>query len=763
MLFGYILYTSSFNVFRQEVEDYNKSKLYQMMSVIDNQIKNLEKVSLNIAFNNNLYPFVTEDNDYWINNNFVELKTYLVNNIVNNEIVDEIILFLDNKDFVFTSRGKTSNNTLFRNIISVKEEDIQRLTELLKSIEEPVVIKIPKKEPEPSLIDTEKHNISGDENGYYTFFAYPAYMYPIPMVKSDTYGTVLFKIDFTKLNEIMKTTLGSMAGDIYIYTDKLVELSSIEKGNLANSDEVKSIVKSRSLEQAAYSDIKFGQQACCTTYLKDNKLFVISINSSTTKYHYAVVLNVSDYFNKVTNLGRNVLVILVCVILAGFIMSILLAINNYKPVQSLIKLMNETEYKSYKRTRFKNEFDKIETSIYSILQENKLLINKVRLQKPYVEEQVILMLIKGNISNKDTMLELLSLSSIDMDKPCFATVVLNLKDKLEAVRSDIFTEIVFYNESFMKNNFNGNCYSMEIVKGDIAILLNADYDSLSIQNLGPIFEKLQHMLNRDLQIKVNIGIGRVYSDIADISTSFNEAVSALEYNVIRGQDKVLFFEDIVAASDKIYWYPIEEQTRFVQFLKQGDSKMFNLEIEKILKSIKDKNLSTGMVKAILFGIVNCIINVVNDLNTDIFTEEIEELTTFCDPESLKSNLGNVAIKICNYIDMRKKSGNEELKLAMLDYIHRNYTDNSLSLDMISSELNVTAKYLSRIFKETVGCRFGDYVRQLRIKRAKILLTDSDMSVSEIVNTIGYNDAANFIRTFRLLEGITPGNFRKINS
>jgi two-component system response regulator YesN len=100
---------------------------------------------------------------------------------------------------------------------------------------------------------------------------------------------------------------------------------------------------------------------------------------------------------------------------------------------------------------------------------------------------------------------------------------------------------------------------------------------------------------------------------------------------------------------------------------------------------------------------------------------------------------------------------------MLEFIHENYTENGLCLDMLAEELNLTSKYLSKVFKEQVGCRFGDYVRQIRIKNAKKLLIDTDMTIKEIVSEIGYGDTANFIRTFRIFEGVTPGDFRKIRS
>ena len=302
-----------------------------------------------------------------------------------------------------------------------------------------------------------------------------------------------------------------------------------------------------------------------------------------------------------------------------------------------------------------------------------------------------------------------------------------------------------------------------MAKGNIVVTLNSEYDIISRQKLQKLLTKLHEVLYRTLKIKINVGVGRIYGDILDISTSCNEAVSSVDYNMIRGPESFVFFEDIINKEHKIYWYPVEEQTRLIQSLKQGNIDMFNDELIKVCNIIKRKNISAGMIKSICFGIVNCIISIVNELDTDKFTSELEDMLEFKSIDDLQSKLGKIAFSICSYINEKKDCGNEKLKIAMLEFIHENYVENSLSLDMLAEEFNLTAKYLSKIFKEQVGCKFADYVKQLRIKHAKKLLTDTNMSIKEIVTAIGYSDTANFIRTFRISEGVTPGNFRKIKN
>jgi len=60
----------------------------------------------------------------------------------------------------------------------------------------------------------------------------------------------------------------------------------------------------------------------------------------------------------------------------------------------------------------------------------------------------------------------------------------------------------------------------------------------------------------------------------------------------------------------------------------------------------------------------------------------------------------------------------------------------------------------------MGVTFSEYVSQYRLKIAKQWLEETDMTIAEIAERLKYNNAQNFIRYFKNLEGITPGRYRK---
>ncbi|WP_135557188.1 helix-turn-helix transcriptional regulator [Paenibacillus cymbidii] len=105
-----------------------------------------------------------------------------------------------------------------------------------------------------------------------------------------------------------------------------------------------------------------------------------------------------------------------------------------------------------------------------------------------------------------------------------------------------------------------------------------------------------------------------------------------------------------------------------------------------------------------------------------------------------------------------KSGT--LVASVIRYIDAHYADN-LSLDVIADEAGVSAKYISRLYKEKTGINLTDYISSVRIDKAKELLRNTDSNVQEISERVGIFSRSTFIRLFKKSEGITPNEYRRI--
>lgn len=83
-----------------------------------------------------------------------------------------------------------------------------------------------------------------------------------------------------------------------------------------------------------------------------------------------------------------------------------------------------------------------------------------------------------------------------------------------------------------------------------------------------------------------------------------------------------------------------------------------------------------------------------------------------------------------------------------------------SLALLSEEFHLSKYYLSHIFKDVTGYSVMDYLKNLRIAKAKSLLAKSNISIFEIVKICGFSDSNNFSRDFKAITGLSPRDFRK---
>jgi AraC-like DNA-binding protein/mannose-6-phosphate isomerase-like protein (cupin superfamily) len=99
------------------------------------------------------------------------------------------------------------------------------------------------------------------------------------------------------------------------------------------------------------------------------------------------------------------------------------------------------------------------------------------------------------------------------------------------------------------------------------------------------------------------------------------------------------------------------------------------------------------------------------------------------------------------------------KLApILDYIEH-HLDQTLTLKILEQQFFMNRYYLSRLFRQSTGSTIHEYILLKRIARAKKLLHDGH-NVTDACQLSGFNDYSNFIRMFKRIVGLPPGQYRK---
>ena len=120
-----------------------------------------------------------------------------------------------------------------------------------------------------------------------------------------------------------------------------------------------------------------------------------------------------------------------------------------------------------------------------------------------------------------------------------------------------------------------------------------------------------------------------------------------------------------------------------------------------------------------------------------------------------------SLKTVSLSDEKKQGESISKKFIdrIIEYIDEHIND--VSLNGVAEHFSVSVAHLSRVFKESVGINFSDYVAEKKLLKAvELLLDDNNYNISDIAKILGYNTPAYFSRKFKERFELTPAMYRK---
>jgi len=98
--------------------------------------------------------------------------------------------------------------------------------------------------------------------------------------------------------------------------------------------------------------------------------------------------------------------------------------------------------------------------------------------------------------------------------------------------------------------------------------------------------------------------------------------------------------------------------------------------------------------------------------------------------------------------------------AVNEYISTQFMKR-ITIDSLSDQFDIPTSTLKRCFKGVYGTTIHHYLKECRINAAKRLLQESDQSILEIANAVGYENGSKFTSAFKEATGVTPSDYRKV--
>lgn len=123
-------------------------------------------------------------------------------------------------------------------------------------------------------------------------------------------------------------------------------------------------------------------------------------------------------------------------------------------------------------------------------------------------------------------------------------------------------------------------------------------------------------------------------------------------------------------------------------------------------------------------------------------------------------MGLLILHLLNHIEKMETGGktyHQEFEVTVLNYVETQYKDGSLS--ELADMMGYNIYWLSREIKKRTGKTYKELVQTKRMNQAAYMLTNSRISVAEIIRMVGYDNSSYFYRIFKERFGVSPKEFR----
>lgn len=287
-------------------------------------------------------------------------------------------------------------------------------------------------------------------------------------------------------------------------------------------------------------------------------------------------------------------------------------------------------------------------------------------------------------------------------------------------------------------------YSFYNRQNDLVIWINYDGQQHDISAVKQILEQF---LGSNPELPIVIAVGKTVSAPTELTQAYRSAIEVLSYKLTTDPQSILLHDDILTKEDRRV-APADLRI-LAEMIDMGRKDQV---LPYIQKYFNDESLKRSTLDSI-------------QINYDAILHTIswaphqkQEFSTFEQSEQLRLYLIS---RILQTIEARQSL----IRSYDMVEIAKKYVDQQLlgeiNMAVIANYCNVSYTYFSKMFKESTGVNFQDYVTMKRMDYAKQALNGINVKIYDVASALGYSNPKNFTRVFKNYCGMSPKEYQKL--
>jgi AraC-like DNA-binding protein len=303
-----------------------------------------------------------------------------------------------------------------------------------------------------------------------------------------------------------------------------------------------------------------------------------------------------------------------------------------------------------------------------------------------------------------------------------------------------------------------------VSKSSIAVVVRYTAADTSTALHRRVVEKLYACLSPEEQRLTFIALSGLQNKFALLPLCWRQCEDALNYKIYL--DSPILDHSLIRESDTAYEFPVELARQLSNNIAAGDKAACADYLDKIFAPLENRQTALRDEQ-----IVNLVISLQNSAFKTISALRVP-LKPDAAPDFSAEKVGNMKLgdmkaalrsfieKICDEVHALKENQERGLSRSVIEYLEKNcLRDHLISLVSVADELRLGKNQVSGIVREASGMSFTEFINKKRIEYAKALLRDNSMTIEGIAKSAGFNYSYYFIKVFKALEGVTPGQYR----
>ncbi len=503
---------------------------------------------------------------------------------------------------------------------------------------------------------------------------------------------------------------------------------------------------------------------------KDSSVFYVS--SKYTGWKIVRVVPEMQLNKPLVSLRNTMVVIAAILFAAAAALAVAVGRWTFRPFNRFIQSMSK-KMKTYPLDgadrKYADEFVYFESMVQHLLNDTEQLHKQTMESKPVLKWRLLTELLSNYRINFNNVAPYMEMLGIQLFPNRFIVMSVDFDNKADIVnpRDTHLYAYALCNVAEELMNAEGRGTAVELEYGRCAIIMSFEEDEAEklVIRAVAVADLLKNFAEEYLKRTITVGIGGVVQSLQEIHVSFKQSHEALKYKLIMGNNTIITADDIHGYHSAEFHRLFAMTDSIIDAMKLLDGEKMRRQTDRWFHAFTLHNVPPDMIRQLNVQCLMKAATVAGEIG--VAPEELtpsqnlyETLNQYERLDQVKrfltAALEDFIVKIKAKRSSREK--NETIDRA-LRYIRDHYMRSDLSLNLLADEFRISVSHLSRMFKEYTSCNFIDYLMEIRINKSKELLAETSGKIRDIAEAVGYTNVNSFVRIFKKMTGLTPGEYR----